>query len=248
LSNDVEALAVGQSCPALLLDDKGRIQAGMTVARDGEEAFTLVLDDAASHEVAHTLAGFHFSEDLEIIGPENAWRIVASRPIPNAHVDIEIHPRIPDTYEAIVGDLPLLLSSAPLVALSSDLFSMLRVEAGVPRIGVDTNTRTLVQEAGLEEVTVSFSKGCYLGQETVARVAHRGGVKRRLRGLTSATKLSAGADVTSGSATLGTITSATESPRYGHLGLAILRDRVDVGDEVQVGDATAEVARLPFGS
>lgn len=125
---------------------------------------------------------------------------------------------------------------------------VLRVEAGVPRIGVDTTTTTLVQEAGLEAIAVSFSKGCYLGQETVARAQHRGAVRRRLRGLVSQGPLAAGASIRVDGREVGTLTSAVESPRFGHIGLAILRDQAAPGAIVEVGDgARATVTELPFG-
>ena len=144
--------------------------------------------------------------------------------------------------------MQLFLAHSPVTVLSSGLFSLLRIEAGLPRIGVDTNDRTLVQEADLTDRTVSFSKGCYLGQETVARVAHRGAVRKRLRGVKSATELTVGQEITAGTEILGTLTSAVQSPNYGHIGLAILRDSADAGDAVQVGKTPAEVTRLPFGS
>ena len=246
LTNDIAALAGGESCPALLLDDKGRIQAGMTVARDAATGFTLVLDPASGGSVADSLAGFHFSEDLELIGPEEAWRVVSGPEMSQAQVDIEIIPRVPSTHEAVVSDLQAFLPELGVPQLSGEVFSVLRVEAGVPRIGVDTTTRTLVQEAALEDLTVSFSKGCYLGQETVARVAHRGGVKKRLRGLVGDAELRVGAEVTAGDASLGTLTSAATSPEHGHIGLAILRTSAEAGDQVQVGDVAARVATLPF--
>jgi folate-binding protein YgfZ len=246
LSNDVAALAAGESCPALLLDDKGRIRAGMTVHRDGPAGFTLVLDGSAGASVAATLADYHFSEDLEVLGPEPADRICCFEGISHPQVDVDIRGRLPGTRELIIDDLQEFLDGADLVPVAPDLFHLLRIEMGVPRIGVDTGQRTLVQEAGLEDLTVSFSKGCYLGQETVSRAQHRGGVRRRLRGLSADGPLPVGATVSADGTELGTLTSAAESPEHGHIGLAILRTQVAPGDRVQVDGRTARVSELPF--
>jgi folate-binding protein YgfZ len=246
LTNDVAALEPGMSCPALLLDDKGRIQAGMTVLRDAAEAFTLVLDPSFGVPVADALNGFHFSEQLEVLGPENAGRITAREGLSHPQVDIETVGRLPFSNEWIVGDTQAFLAETPLKALPSEVFHILRVENGVPHLGVDTNDRTLVQEAGLQAVTASFAKGCYLGQETVARLQHRGSTRRTLRGLHADAPLPLGAEVT-GDKPLGTITSAVTSPVLGPIGLAILRTDAAPGDRVTVDGQQATVVELPFG-
>jgi folate-binding protein YgfZ len=121
-----------------------------------------------------------------------------------------------------------------------------RVAAGVARVGVDTGPSTLVQEAALEDRAVSFTKGCYLGQETVARLQFRGRANRALRGLLLETAPEPGAPVTAGGREVGRVTSVARTPDLGAIGLAILRREVAPGDEVEAGGATGRVADLPF--
>jgi tRNA-modifying protein YgfZ len=247
LTNDVAALAVGGSAYALLLDAKGRIRLDVDVIRDGDEAFTLATTPEFGPELAYALERYHFSEDLEILGPEPSDALVLiGTDLPD---DLTALPRrIAQVAEALVDDAAATRTALAVAPAPPQLAELLRIEAGVPRVGIDTTTTTLVQEAGLEAVAISFSKGCYLGQETVARAQHRGAVRRRLRGLVADEALEIGGIVSADGRDLGTVTSAIESPRYGHIGLAILRDAATPGATVQVGDAArpATVTELPF--
>ena len=110
-------------------------------------------------------------------------------------------------------------------------------------------TRTIPQEAGINERAVSFTKGCYIGQETVARLHYRGRPNRHLRGLRLSAPARPGAPVRKGEKEVGRLGSAAVSPAFGPIGLAILRREVELGDEVAVGEdgVTASVSDLPFG-
>jgi folate-binding protein YgfZ len=124
---------------------------------------------------------------------------------------------------------------------------IVRVERGIPRQGTDFGSENLPGEAGIVERAVSFTKGCYIGQEPVARMYHRGRPNRTLRGLRLNAAAPSGAPVTAGPKEVGRLTSSVSSPRLGPIGLAILRREVEAGDEVSVGsDVTATVAELPF--
>jgi tRNA-modifying protein YgfZ len=102
-------------------------------------------------------------------------------------------------------------------------------------------------EAGIVTRAVSFTKGCYIGQEPVARMHHRGRPNRMLRGLRLSAAIPPGASVTAAEKQLGTLTSSVVSPRLGPIGLAILRREVAEGDDVVVGEGTtATVVELPF--
>ena len=126
---------------------------------------------------------------------------------------------------------------------------ILRVESGRPRFGLEMTTRTIPQEAGINERAVSFTKGCYIGQETVARLHYRGRPNRHLRGLRLSAPARPGAPVRKGEKEVGRLGSAAVSPAFGPIGLAILRREVEPGDEVAVGEdgVTASVSDLPFG-
>jgi folate-binding protein YgfZ len=128
---------------------------------------------------------------------------------------------------------------------------VVRVEAGIPRYGTDIDDSNLAQETGLEEEAISYEKGCYLGQEVVARVHFRGHVNRLLRGLSFGDSAPApGASLFDGEKPVGTVTSAVASPEYGPIGLGYVRREVDPSSALRwaAGDVegSATVVRLPF--
>ncbi len=123
----------------------------------------------------------------------------------------------------------------------------LRVERGRPRYGIDLDESVIPQEAGLNERAVSFTKGCYVGQETVARLFYKGKPNRELRGLRSAEPLDAGTELMAEERVVGTVTSAVRSPRFGAIALALVRREAPVGAIVRTGDGhEAVVCDLPF--
>ena len=108
-------------------------------------------------------------------------------------------------------------------------------------------TATMPQEAGINERAVSFTKGCYIGQETVARLHYRGKPNRHLRGLRLGAPAATGDPVRLGERELGAIGTAVVSPARGPIALAILRREAEPGTTVEVGEsAAAEVVELPF--
>jgi tRNA-modifying protein YgfZ len=123
----------------------------------------------------------------------------------------------------------------------------LRVEHGRPRYGIDLNEGTIPQEAGLNERAVSFTKGCYVGQETVARLFYRGKPNRHLRGLLLGAPAAAGAELRQGERTVGQLGSSLVSPRLGPIALALVRREVRVDAELSLPQTSARVTELPFG-
>jgi tRNA-modifying protein YgfZ len=125
---------------------------------------------------------------------------------------------------------------------------VLRVERGRPRYGVDLDDTVIPQEAGLNERAVSFTKGCYVGQETVARLYYRGKPNRHLRGLRLSAPTEPGAELRLGERVVGRLTSAVLSPVHGPIGLALVRREAEPGATVTVGEhgVSAEVIKLPF--
>ncbi len=124
---------------------------------------------------------------------------------------------------------------------------MLRVESGRPRLGLDMDASTMPQEAGINERAVSFSKGCYVGQETVARLHYKGKPNRHLRGLRLGGPAQHGDPIVLGEKQVGTIGSVAESPRHGAIALALVRREAEPGAEVLVAGTPAQVVALPFG-
>lgn len=140
------------------------------------------------------------------------------------------------------------LKSAGAVPVSEAAAEIVRVEQGRPRYGIDTNESTIPQEAGLNERAVSFTKGCYVGQETVARLHYRGKPNRHLRGLRLSEPAASGAELHLGERLVGQLTSTVLSPTFGPIGLGLLRREAGPGAILAVGDrdATATVVELPF--
>ena len=124
----------------------------------------------------------------------------------------------------------------------------LRVERGRPRYGIDLDSSTIPQEAGLNERAVSFTKGCYVGQETVARLYYKGKPNRHLRGLRLSAPADCGEDLHLAERSVGRLGSAVVSPALGPIGLALVRREAEPGARVSVGErgVSALVTELPF--
>ena len=171
--------------------------------------------------------------------------------------------RIADTGEpgfdlfverAQAGALKTALMAAGVNELDKGTAEAVRVESGVPVFGRDMDEETIPLEAGIESRAISFSKGCYVGQEVIIRVLHRGHgrVARKLVGLTLEGEPvpEAGAIIHSGDREIGRITSSTASPAVKRpIALAYVhRDFLEPGTTVTVGDQSATVTALPFVS
>jgi folate-binding protein YgfZ len=124
----------------------------------------------------------------------------------------------------------------------------LRIERGRPRYGIDLDDSVIPQEAGLNERAVSFTKGCYMGQETVARLHYKGKPNRQLRGLRLSEPARGGEELLLGERVVGRLTSVTVSPALGPVGLALVRREAEVGSSLLVAgqDSSARVVELPF--
>lgn len=143
--------------------------------------------------------------------------------------------------------LRTVLSDAGAAPVSEEVAECLRVEHGRPRYGVDLDDTVIPQEAGLNGRAVSFTKGCYVGQETVARLHYRGKPNRHLRGLLLSEPGRTGDELTFGGRPVGRLGSVALSPRFGPIALALVRREAPVGSSVVVGPAAqAEVVELPF--
>jgi tRNA-modifying protein YgfZ len=140
------------------------------------------------------------------------------------------------------------LRAAGAVQVSERVAEIARVERGTPRYGVDLDERTIPQEAGLNERAVSFTKGCYVGQETVARLHYRGKPNRHLRGLRLSEHAEPGAELRLGERPVGHLGSSVVSPSFGPIGLALVRREAEPGAALAVGEsgASAVVSELPF--
>lgn len=134
------------------------------------------------------------------------------------------------------------LHDAGAVTAGLEALELARIERGVPRFGAEISELTIPQEADLNERAVSFTKGCYVGQETVARLHYKGKPNRHLRGLSLDALVQSGAAVTaSDGRELGHVGGVVVSPSRGVIALAVLRREAEPGDSVDVGGVTARV-------
>ena len=269
LTNDIEALAPGAGCRAELLDRKGHIQADLRVLRPAAEEILIDTEGSAAPTALRHLTMYSIGRDvtvedrtaetavLGVIGPRTE-EVTGIARVPEHS---PVAGRIAGADLLAVGsreglDLILSASALPVVLeeilgrgaaeVSEEAAEILRIEAGDPRFGADMGPSTMPAEAGIVEQTVSFTKGCYIGQETVARLHYRGRPNRHLRGLRLTGAVTPGAEVRLGEKVVGTVGSACLSPAFGHIALAILRREAEPGAAVTVGDLGGEVVDLPF--
>jgi len=276
VTNDVEEPSRGQGCYAALLDPKAHIVADMRILSAGPAELWLDTEPHALDALMRHLRMYKIGRQVEIsdrtaerailslLGPASAevGARLASVAIPSAEnewVDVRVGD-LPVRIAATRAGVDLMtakegadtlrgaLLEAGAHGIGDDAAEVLRVELGIPRHGVDMGPDNLPGEAGIVERAVSFTKGCYIGQEPVARMYHRGRPNRRLRGLTMSAAVSAGESVMSADREVGRLTTSVTSPRLGPIGLAILRREVDEGDQLAVGEqaVSATVVELPF--
>jgi folate-binding protein YgfZ len=272
LTNDVEALGVGEGQYAALLDRKGHMQADLRVLRVGQDAILLDTEPATKDVALRHLTMYSVGRDVQV-GDASAERGAIALLGPRA-AEIAGTPPLPEfanepttvagvevvavgTRDGIDLLLPLAerervvaaLIDGGAVEVSPEAVEILRVESGVPRFGAEMDTATMPAEAGIVEDAVSFTKGCYIGQETVARLHYKGKPNRHLRGLRLSGAAAPGAALRLGEKEVGTLGGAVVSPAHGPIGLAIVRREAEPGTELAVGEdgVTAEVVALPFG-
>lgn len=247
LTADIEGMAVGTATRSLVLTAHGHLVAQMAVARDAPDAFTLLLDPPPAADGVEVISAHHVSEDAEVLGPEDASVLVVTddlAPLLAGAGDLQVPGAITGTIEVLADD-PAALAAGRGIALSGDdALEALRVERCSPLVGVDTSERTLVQEALLDGA-VSFDKGCYLGQETVARLHYRGHPNRRLARIALDGPVDAGVEIVGESGAVGTATSVAEVPGAGWMALGLVRREVPDGAIVTLGGTAGRV--LPPG-
>ncbi len=253
LSQNVAGLAPGASTWALLLQPQGKVTAFLRVLRLGEEEFVLETDAGFGPAVIERLNRFKLREkcDLEPL----PWRCLAVRG-PKAH-DLVPEGLVADwpglPGRDLVGESPE--APAGVTMCGMDAYEAVRIEAGIPVMGRELDEGTIPAEAGVVDMSVSFTKGCYTGQELVARIDSRGGnVPRRLRGVAVSPGEAVppvGASVVAGDKEVGTLTSVATAPG-GAVALAYIRRDVEPPAEVDVrwdgGSAAARVESLPLVS
>jgi folate-binding protein YgfZ len=274
VTNDIEGLSPGQGCYAAFLTPKGKMLGDLRILATGDELL-LDTERAALQGLFNMIRRFSIGYDVELhkrtlecgllslIGPgaeavagaadlaadEHAHELV-SVPVPGGAVGARaIRTDVGVDLLCDAGEVEALrsaLEDAGAVPVTETAAECLRLERGRPRYGIDLDDSVIPQEAGLNERAVSFTKGCYVGQETVARLYYRGKPNRQLRGLRLSGPASPGDELSLDGRVVGHLTSVAASPRVGPIGLALVRREAPPGTFVAVAGATAEVTELPF--
>ncbi len=273
VSNDIEALAEGHGCYAALLTNKGKMLGDLRVLRLGGSVPELHLDcertclQALFDQLRR--AGIGWQAELHkrtvqeglfsLLGPA-ARRVAGVPSLPaeeHAHMAVQFAGA---SARAIATDLGVdvlcraedaELVEAALIEAGAEpvpeaAAEVLRVVTGRPRYDVDLDDSVIPQEAGLNERAVSFTKGCYVGQETVARLHWRGKPNRHLRGL----RLDGPADegtalVAESGKVVGALSSVVEHPELGWIALAIVRREAEPGAQVTLGEVGEDIPAAP---
>jgi folate-binding protein YgfZ len=213
VSNDVEALAIGASCPALLLTAKARLIAPVVVWRRGEADFLLLTERELGEPVRALLTRMRLRARCEIEAEDHTSVLVFGG-------------------EGIETDFPgarEVLDAGLEPTLDADEVERRRIEARVPRWGHELDERVLPAEAGLEATHISFSKGCYPGQEPIARLHFRGKANRGLRVLELSDVPEYDAELVHDGKVVGRVTSAARRADGSVVALAYVR--VEVADD-----------------
>jgi tRNA-modifying protein YgfZ len=278
VTNELAGLAPGEGRYAAFLTHKGKMLGDLRVLAvsegpEGEQALALDTERVALQALFDMIRRFRVGYRVELhkrtlerglvslIGPRAA-AVAGAQELPGEeHANA---PLVLDGIEVLAvrtdvgvdlfcdGAERELLSSL-LVArgaqpVSEEAAECLRIERGRPRYGLDMDESVIPQEAGLNERAVSFTKGCYVGQETVARLFYKGKPNRHLRGLRLSAPAGRGAELRLGERVVGQLGSSALSPRLGPIGLALVRREAQPGSTLTVGGdgVHGELVELPF--
>src|SRR5918998_1112837 len=252
VTNDVERLEPGSGCYAAFLTHKGKMLGDLRILDAGDELL-LDCERVALQELFTRIRRFKLGREVELhkrtlergllslLGPgarriagdvpqqEHAHRAaeIAGAPVRLIATDLGVDVLCATEDAGRVGDA--LVAAGAVRATEADA-EVLRVETGRPRYGVDLDDSVIPQEAGLNERAVSFEKGCYVGQETVARLYFRGKPNRHLRGLRLSGPAASGQPLRLGEREVGRLGSVVESPLHRRIALALVRREAAVGD------------------
>ena len=273
-SADVKGAHPGDVLPALFLTEHAHVIGDFLIWVE-EEALTLetnltswprekehlekllVADDVEMEE-------FHPLSILHVEGPDAANALAAAeiagaqalKPWHCAKSVNALLGRVPrfggDAFSllgdrVVVSEIAERLAATGAMAVSEATLEVLRVEHGIAKIGLDTSERTIALEARLER-SISFNKGCYLGQETIERATARGGLKKKMLGLRFEHPVAPDSALYLDGKEIGRVTSSVMSPRLGAIGLAILHHSAWTAGTALVAsdDIKAIVSEIPF--
>lgn len=248
LSQDIASMSTGDSGWALLLQPRGKVDAWLRITRTGDDSFLLDVDAGFGEAMLERLTRFKLRTDCEFELAK--WSMLSVRGEGSAGFDSTpvsgVEVTVPSDWPGIDGiDLlgPSISLPTGLAPLGSEGLDLLRILAGVPAMGTELTEDTIPAEAGIVELSVSFTKGCYVGQELVARIDSRGGnVPRRLCGLVADADVALGAQVLVDGETVGQVTSAQGS----HALAYVKRSVAELPAQALIGDLMVEIRALPM--
>jgi folate-binding protein YgfZ len=266
VTNEIEALEPGHGCYAALLTHKGKMLADLRVIDTGSELL-LLCERSALQALFDAIRRYKIGFDVELhkrtlergllslIGPRADALLGAELPAQehaNVQSDLGLLIRTDVGIDVVCDSadterVKAALLEAGAVEADEAIAEIVRVEHGRPRYGIDLDDSVIPQEAGLNERAVSFTKGCYVGQETVARLFYKGKPNRHLRGLRLGEEVQPGTELRLGEREVGRLTSVARSPKLGAVGLALVRREAQPGDVLDAAGVSATVVELPFG-
>jgi tRNA-modifying protein YgfZ len=235
VSNEVEDMPIGEAREALLLTPKARIIAPLVAWRRGAEDYLLVTEPESGERLARELARGRFAAKCTIELEEHRSTVVLGEPALAA-----LRPEQGfATADYGVSAVELVDARPPddAVPVAFDELERLRILACTPRLGRELDDRVMPAEAGLEERAISFTKGCYPGQEPVARLHYRGRANRNLRllAIEEGEPPAPDAELVLDGTVVGRVTSAAPDPERGIVALAYVRREVPPDAELALG-------------
>jgi folate-binding protein YgfZ len=277
ITNDVKNLAQNRWMPAVFPNVQGRLIGAVRVIRGSDASFLIDTDAASSEAVLKTISRFTMAGDFKVadVSSETALLSVQGKgaagvvekvfetrvsELPrNGVVEVDGVTIIRATHTAEdgfdlvvdssrVAELRQRLETAGAKAVDQKTVEILRIEAGIARFGIDMDETNVVPETNLDDA-VSYTKGCYVGQEIIVRIKHRGHVAKKLTGLRFETdrQIQPGAIIKSGDNEVGRVTSTALSPALGSIGLGYVRyEHLAAGTNVVVDGINTTVTELPF--
>jgi folate-binding protein YgfZ len=260
VTNDVKSLAENRWMPAVFPTVQGRLIGAVRIARV-KDGFLIDTERASHDAVLKTISRFTLAGDFKVADITDGSTIFSLQGKRAAEVVTKVcetsvadlprngvseHEGVTiirathtseDVFDSTrAGEFRQALLDAGATPVDEETFEILRIEAGIARFGRDMDETNVIPETNLDDA-VSYTKGCYVGQEIIVRIKHRGHPAKKLVGLKLERPVEAGE----------IITSAAVSPRLGSIGLGYVRyEFVEPGTNVLIDDVNATVAELPF--
>jgi len=246
ITNDVKTLADGQEMLAAFPNAQGRLAAVVRVLRQGDR-FLLETEDATREKVFQNLFRFTFAGDFFVEDLSDQYRYFEflNSDAPAMPGSVGFAGQFSPGY--FVPAREMVSHVVGIHYIPHKLYETLRIESGIPKYGIDMDETTIIPELGFEGM-ISYKKGCYIGQEIIARIHFRGHVAKRLTGLVMDKEITETDLTTVEGKNAGRVTSVAYSPRLERtIALAYVRyDHLAAGTELKVGDTTTTVTDLPF--